>query len=108
MEQIEKETISRLTSDAKSGIQDTVLWTGGITNVGQTATLSDSIENYKYLMLETRWSNSPATTDTLVNVETIRNLGYFPTNYSWQNSHSFICMYDTYYIYIYHLLQIIH
>ena len=32
-----------------SGIQDTVLWTGSIYNTGETATLNDSIENYKII-----------------------------------------------------------
>lgn len=83
-----------------SKIQDTVLWTGNILNVGETATLNDSIENYKYLLLETKWGNTSATNNTWLNVNTIKKMGYFETDYSDVNSHAFISMYDNHFTYL--------
>ncbi len=83
-----------------SGIQDTVLWTGSISKVGETATLSDSIENYKYILLEVKWKATNAFYDTWLNVSTIKDIGYFANNYSSTNSHALISMYYDHYMYI--------
>lgn len=75
-------------------IQDDILWEGLIGNVGQTAILERSIENYKYLLLETCYGSQGTTTyDTWVNVDTIKKIGY---NASFW--HTIICMFADHYI----------
>ena len=79
----------------RNGIDDVVLWEGSIINVGENVTLDKSIENYKYLLLEygnngNTDSSSKLKNSTILSTTTIKQIGYFPDNYSDKNSH--ICM----------------
>lgn len=63
-------------------------------NVGETATWSKSIENYRYLLIQTKLGNGfkPAYY-AIFDTKTIKETGYFSDNYSMENSHAFICIY---------------
>ena len=82
------------------GKQSDVLWTGDISSANQTASWSSNIEEYSYLILQTSWSNSKAKQDWLIDITTIKNDGYYETNYSDDNSHMLMGMYSEYFIYV--------
>ncbi len=89
----EKEVEKHINGD-RSIIDDNILWEGRIEGTGETATLKDSIENYKYLLLQTEWAATGAAIDNIMDVRTIKEKGYFEGLINSTNAHVFICMYN--------------
>lgn len=75
------------------------LWEGDVNQLNQTITLSDSIENYKYLMIKDKWFNANTSEIRWIEVNDIKNTGYF-TSPTGSNSHMIICPYYNYYVFI--------
>ena len=81
------------------GAESEVLWTGDINTANQTASWSKSIEDYSYLIFQAKWGNTNAKQDWILDLETIKEQGYYATNYSTDNSHIIINMHDDCYAY---------
>lgn len=80
-------------STNRSDIEEQVLWEGALDNTKeQTATLSDSIENYKYILIGISYFSDGGINETLLRVDDITNKGHIFTTYT--NNHIW-CLFES-------------
>lgn len=77
----------------------TKLWEGDIYLTNQSLTLSESIENYRYLMIKDKWQNTNSIQSRMIDVSDIKKTGYFASP-SADNSHFLVAPHDVYYAFL--------